>query len=114
MPSVLLTGQSGGMPLISGSLGSGITAVPRTGVQVMAWPSNSGLIYVGLSGNLTVTSGSYPLSGGGGMDGLPLAPGAGCFFPRGVFSNASGSPPNIYVACDPACSGVGRVGWEAF
>jgi hypothetical protein len=113
MPSVIFTGQSGGMPLISGALGSGLHPVPITGVQILVARNASGSLYVGLSGGVTVLSGSYPLSGGGQRDGLELGPGDTYFVPKGCLTAASGSPPNIFVAGDAATSGQTRIYWEA-
>ncbi len=114
MPSVLLTGQSGGMPLISGTLGSGYLQLPQAGIQLVLDQNASGRAYVGLSGGVTVNSGSYPLSGGGGMDGMPMSPGAGLWIPRGAIRRASGNALGVTIACDPACSGQARMFWEAY
>ncbi len=127
MPSVLYAGGvSGPQLLISGNPFSGQLA-PIGGIQLVADRSNSGSLYIGFSGNMTQTSGSFPLSGGGLADGIQLGPGGAYFIPRqcirGIFSGAggvssgmsnllSGSPFNIFFLGDAAVSGQGRLYWE--
>lgn len=109
MPSTIVGFMSGGQPLVSGNFFSG-----RPGpavVRLTAWPSNSGSVYVGLSGGMTITSGGFFLSGGGLLDGMPLKPGDTYSVPRPLLG-ASGST-RIYLACDAECSGQARVYWEA-
>jgi hypothetical protein len=121
MPSVLIdNNQSGGMPLISGNPWSGRAPQPQSALVIKAARSNSGNVYVGFSGGVTVLSGGYPLSGGGMRDGMPIGPGGVYQIPRSVFTagGTSGVYANsggfgIYVAEDAQCSGQGRVYWEA-
>lgn len=120
MPSVILTNASGGQLLFSGNMWSGVMR-PVGGVQFRADRANSGNIYVGLSGNLTIKSGDYPLSGGaysGGLDGMQVGPGDAYFLPAIAFANkggASSGVPNIYVGCDAAASGgFARLYYETF
>jgi hypothetical protein len=109
MPSAVVGFTSGGQVLYSGTAYSG-RLVPVGGVQIVAHPSNSGNVYVALSGGVTVTSGGFPLSGGGLLDGIPLAAGSSYFVPKSALG-ASGFV-NIWLASDAACSGQARVHWE--
>ncbi len=118
MPSVIVTGQSGGMLVISGNFFSGRNW-PVGGIQFRNDKSTSGNIYIAMSGNVTVTSGSYPLSGGiysGGLDGFPLAPGDAYFIPMQGIQNKGPNSGNvsIYAALDAAASGFNRLYFEGF
>ena len=121
MPSVFITNQSGGHLLFSGDMWSGQFR-PQGGVQLRADRSNSGNIYVGLSGWVTVRSGDYPLSGGGytlgQLDGMQIGPGDAYWIPAIGFANKGGvtsGTPNIYVACDAAASGgFARLFYEVY
>jgi hypothetical protein len=116
MPSVMLTNQSGGQPILSGAhisfSGNGFR--PRQEIYLKLATNASGNAYVGLSGGVTTTSGAYPLSGvlAGGRDGYVLAPGQEYVIPRGLLSNASGDAPNIFVATDAVASGFARLYYE--
>lgn len=119
MPSVILGRNSGGQLLISGNPYSGTGSYtgkfPIGGIQFFADRNNSGAVYIGLSGGLTVTSGAFIASGGpasGMLDGMQVAPGGGYFIPR-IGDGASGSF-SIYADCDAACSGQARVYFEVF
>lgn len=122
MPSVLIdNSQSGGMPLISGNPFSGRQYAPQSELIIKASRTNSGSIYVALSGGVTVLSGGFALSGGGQRDGMEIGPGGSYSIPRLAFDKGSASGSfavsggfGIYVACDPAASGQARVFWEAF
>ncbi len=113
MPSVLIANHvSGGMPLISGNPWSGKLPMPQSVLNLRAAQSNSGMVYVGFSGGVTVNSGGFPLSGGGMLDGVEVGPGQSYAIPRAVFdrggtsgfySNSGGF--GIFVKCDPAASG---------
>jgi hypothetical protein len=113
MPGAVIGFFSGGQLLISGgNYSGGIASKPQGKIELAAWGSNSGTVYVALSGGVTIRSGGYPLSGGGLMDGFPLAPGDTYTIPKialtvsGVF--------NIFVAPEAACSGQARVFWEVY
>lgn len=114
MPSVVIdNARSGGMPLLSGNYYSGQGPRPRSVLVLKASRNNSGCLYIGLSGNVTVLSGSYPLSGGGGQnDGMEIGPGGSYEVPlMGMNSGGAG----VYLSCDPAASGgFARVFWEAY
>ncbi len=71
MPSALLGFLSGGNNLLSGNYFSG-QGVPHPvgGVQLRADKSNSGSIYVTLSGGVTITSGGLTASGFPNTSGL--------------------------------------------
>lgn len=118
MPAQLLGFLSGGTNLLSGNYFSGQGAYrPVGGVQLRAASTNSGNIYVALSGGVTIGSGTFQqsgslLSGLGRMDGIPLSPGDPYFIPKTAFS-VSGNP-QIYAQPDSACSGQARVFWEIF
>ena len=114
MPSVLVDNAfSGGAPLFSGNPFSG-TARPfgREEIWLKAASSNSGTVYVGFSGGFCANSGSYFLSGGGLLDGWPLAPGEEVKIPPvGGISGVN----RIFLRCDPAASGgFARVHWNLF
>lgn len=109
MPSTIVGFVSGGQRLYSGNPYSG-RAAPVGGVQLVAWNANSGNVYVGLSGGVTVLSGGFALSGGGMRDGIPLAPGSAYFVPRSALLTSG--QINIWLAPDVACSGQARVFWE--
>lgn len=112
MPSVVIGFVSGGQLLVSGNYASGQGYSPEGGVQIKADRSNSGSVYVALSGGVTVTSGGLFTSGGGRMDGMQLAPGDAYWAPRIGITNSGAL--NIYVGCDAACSGQARVYYEVF
>ena len=124
MPSVLIdNARSGGCPLISGNPWSGQAVTPQGQLTIKASRNNSGSIYIGLSGGVTVLSGGFPLSGGGMRDGMEIGPGGAYTIPKLAFSNAGPGVSGvyalsggfgIYVACDAACSGQARAFWEAF
>lgn len=118
MPSVLLGFLSGGTNVLSGNYFSGQGSLkPLGGVQLMAWPNNSGNVYVSLSGGVTILSGTFQqsgslLSGLGAMDGIPLAAGTPYFVQKMAFP-VSGSPA-IFCQPDANCSGQARIFWEAY
>lgn len=130
MPSVLFDGAvSGPMLVISGNPWSG-QFPPVGGIQLVMDRNNSGNIYIGLSGNITRTSGNFPLSGSSLSDAIQVGPGGSYFVPkvalRGVQSGAGGvgsgmnllysgtTPWNIFALGDAAVSGQGRIYWDAF
>jgi hypothetical protein len=112
MPGAVIGSFSGGQLLISGGnySGVGLAFKPAGQVQLTAWKSNSGNVYVAFSGGVTVLSGGFPLSGGGLRDGVPVAPGDTYSVPKLAIPNSGIF--NIYVAPDAACSGQARVFWE--
>ena len=114
MPSMVLGFLSGGTNILSGNYFSGLGAQhPVGGIQLAAHPNNSGIIYFGLSGGVTVGSGGFIQSGFPGvMDGIPISRGGGYFLPRLGFS-LSGNP-QVFVQPDASCSGQAVVSWEVF
>lgn len=116
MPSVILNGQSGGQPILSGNVYSGRgPGNPVQGLVQLRFTTPvaaSGQAYVGLSGGVTVNSGTVAGMSGGLLDGLPLRDGDSFAIPKLAF-NVSGLP-NVFVACDPGVSGVGRLYFEIF
>lgn len=119
MPSVIVTGQSGGMLVYSGAILSGRGIIPIGGVQLKADTRNSGSIYIGFSGGVTVQSGALVANAGAwsgnGLDGMQLEPGATYFVP--AIANAARQGPtsgvaNIYAAIDAPASGFNRLYWE--
>ncbi len=112
MPSVLLTAASGGpWPLVSGNYFSGQGANhPVGGMQLYLDVAASGNAYVGLSGGATVNSGGFLLSGIN-VDAMPIRPGGGYFLPKLAFISGQ---LNVFVTCDPTCSGVARLYYEIF
>lgn len=115
MPSVLVDNAfSGGCPLYTGNPYSG-TPAPLAELRLVASLSNSGSVYVTMSGGQTRTSGTYPLSGNLGLlDGFQLKPGVTYTIPRSVFNANSGICP-VFLTCDVLASGgFARVFWELF
>lgn len=116
MPSIVL-GQpraSGPQLVMSGCPWSGQPLSPVGGVQLL-WVSSGGNAYIGLSGNVTITSGQMALSGGansGLSDGMMMPPGGGYFVPR-MATGPSGQL-QIYAWCDGNASGVGRLFFERY
>lgn len=119
MPSVICTNQSGGQLIFSGNMWSGVFR-PQAGVQFKADRVNSGSVYIAMSGNMTVQSGGFPLSGGlysGALDGMQLGPGDAYWLPAIAFANKGGptsGTPNIYAATDAGASGQARLYVDAF
>jgi hypothetical protein len=110
MPSALLGNPlaSGPQLLFSGNPYSGGHPFPQGGVQVRLHPNASGNAYVGFSGNLTLTSGGFFLSGSlGYADGMILGPGDSYFVPK-IACGISGQL-SIFVLADAACSGQARI-----
>jgi hypothetical protein len=118
MPSQRLGFLSGGTNILSGNYFSGQGSIhPVGGIQLRAASTNSGLIYVGLSGGVTTGSGVFQqsgsfLSGLGKMDGIPLGPGDPYLIPKVAFA-VSGSP-GIFIQPDVNCSGQAVVFFEIF
>lgn len=114
MPSVIVGNHppSGPMILVSGCPWSGVGKQPVGGVQLHLDQTASGRIYVGLSGACTLTSGGVFLSGGGLADAMPMAPGGAYFIPAMAFKTSG--TMTVYVHCDLACSGQGRLYYEVF
>ena len=120
MPGFVIPGDtaltSGGVNIMSGNFFSGLGGKePYAGVQLKTSRSNSGNIYVTLSGGLTINSGGLNTSGlpnyAGRMDGMQLGPGDAYFVPRLAFIWYSGSP-QLFAIADAATSGVGRLYME--
>ncbi len=125
MPSILVvfssgnlnSGAPGGTNILSGNYWSGQGAQhPYAGVRLATPATNSGNLYIGLSGGMTVTSGGLNTSGAanssGGMDGMVLPPNTVYFVPRLAFGTSG--TPRIFVQPDAACSGQARIHWEVF
>jgi len=140
MPSMIVgyVPGSGFQPIFSGGIWSGLK-VPVGGIQLRADNANSGRLFVSLSGAFvfsgqigcipqsggpTITSGTYPLSGGfssGQCDGFVLNPSDSYFIPsialfhQPVQSGLFGSGTfQVCVGADPGCSGTfGRIYFEA-
>lgn len=114
MPSIIL-GQplaSGPQIIVSGNPWSGQQAqFPVGGIQ-FRWVSSGGNAYIGMSGGMTITSGGMMQSGGGLLDGMPMAPGDAYFIPR-LGLKTSGAY-TVYGMCDVAASGAGRLFFEIF
>ena len=108
MASQLLEFTSGGQRLISGNPWSG--RQPPTLIEIRAAGTNSGSVYVGLSGGFTINSGRFGLSGASLMDGTPIAPGGLYTVPRSIL-HGSGTY-NIFVNPDANCSGQARLYFE--
>lgn len=113
MPSTIVgyPVASGPQPLISGNPWSG-SFNPESEIRLKLDRTASGSVYVGLSGNITMTSGSYFLSGGGLNDGYCMLPGDEYRIPRSAMT-ASGTI-NVYMRHDAACSGQARIHYELF
>lgn len=125
MPSVILPGYglSGGpFPIVSGNVWSGQGGLHPIGTIQLRWDwQASGNAYVWLSGPSsgftsipTVNSGGPYLSGNSGvglLDAMFLRPGDPYTIPKSALISGQ---INIFAACDPAASGVGRMTWEAF
>ena len=112
MPSTLLGNPlaSGPQIVCSGNPFSG-TVKPVGGIQFRLAPNASGNCYIGFSGNITMTSGGFFLSGTLGLaDGMILAAGDAYFAPKLVFPISGVF--NTYVHADAACSGQARLYWE--
>jgi len=121
MPSTIIGAQSGGVPLWSGNLtlwsGSVVSGSraqaerPVGGLQLLADYANSGTVFIGFSGGVTMRSGGG-LASGGLLDGFPLPPGGTYFPPKLVLR--SGMWPTLWVTCGTTTSGYNRVFWEPF
>ncbi len=113
MPSTIISAASGApFPLVSGNPWSGQgTSHPIGEVRLCLDPSASGNAYISYSGDTTINSGGYFLSGGGLSDGMILKPGERYNVPKLCFTSGK---LNVYVTCDAACSGRGRLYWDAF
>lgn len=117
MPSVIVGAISGGMQLVSGNFWSGVAAFRPQGTVQLRWDPtlSSGRCYVGFSGGITTGSGAVIGSGGiasGMLDGMILNPSDSYMIPRLAFG-LSGNL-DIFVTCDAAVSGVGRLWFEIF
>ena len=114
MPSILV-GQpvaSGPQQVIVGNPFSG-SYHPIGGIQVVLSYQASGAVYLGLesSGNVTMNSGGFFLSGNAGFtDGVELKPGAERFIPKTAFP-VSGVW-NLYLRHEAAASGQARLYYE--
>lgn len=124
MPSVLLGYISGGTNILSGNYWSGAGSWtgegrPVGGVQIRVDRNCSGFIYVGLSGGVTVTSGTLFTSGGansgfGNLDGIQLGNGDAMFVPKLAFPFFLSGSPGIWIQPDGNCSGQARVYWDGY
>jgi hypothetical protein len=83
--------------------------VPYGGVTLRLDRTASGAVYVGLSGNVTMNSGTLFLSGGaasGVTDGFPINPGGSFNVPNSMLVSGE---VNVFVWHDAACSGQARL-----
>lgn len=120
---------SGFVPLISGNPWSGVRLPPQGYVYIVADVSNSGSLYISLSGGNplsgvtstlvgsggpTVQSGDFFQSGGAMMDGVQLRPGQTYTVPRGAVLNTgpNSGAYSLCAACELAGSGRDRVYFE--
>lgn len=124
MPSIVCSAFLGSGPaqLISGNPFSGRRLTPQGGVQMRASASNSGIIFIWMSGGLaasggpTINSGALFASGGsssGMMDGTPLYPGDAAWIPVIGCATSSGYL-SIFCASDAQSSGQSRLYFECF
>lgn len=106
MPSTIVGGQSGGVPLWqSGAMwsGPGLGIVGGVRLKVVSGPA-----YIGFSGGLTINSGGGSASGGA-MDGFEMTAADGHqVIPRMLI--ASGQ--QLWATVPTAASGVPRVYWH--
>ena len=107
MPSQLIQNTSGGDLVYSGYIGQGY---PHRGVELALSPGSLGNAYFGLSGGITVNSGTATPSV---TDGEVIQPGGVRFVP---FPDDKQNVRlfNIYMSCDAACSGQARVYYNAY
>lgn len=122
MPSVVIGNPvaSGGVQII-GQSGqpwpfSGMAATPVGGIQLrfISLLPGSGLCFIGFSGNVSINSGGFQLSGGansGMNDGMPLRDGDSFFVPRMACGNSGNL--SIFAIGDASASG-GRLYWQAY
>jgi len=111
MPSVIIDNAfSGGQPLWSGNAFSGYRQPPVSQLLLKAAASNSGSIHVGFSAGFTITSGRFPLSGDGLLDGIPIAPGGEMTIPK--IALRSGVAP--LVRTEAAGSGRDRIFYQLY
>lgn len=107
MPSTLIGTISGGAQLYSGGFGSpwsGMINQPR-GLVLYLSPVQSGAVFVGFSGAVTVTSGGV-LGAGGEADGFPLFAGE-----RMSITLPAGGVEALRIGTPAANSGV-RLFWD--
>lgn len=113
MPSFFPAGNGSGMtmPLYSGNFWSGVQP-PKA--LFLKWSFNaSGSCYISYSGGMTTTSGGSWFSGTlGRLDGYQMAPGDEKIIPPHILARTSGGTVGVYVSCDAAASGQGRLFWE--
>lgn len=116
MPSAIIGNPSASGPqiLISGNPFSGWgPRIPMGYVKFKLDNNASGNVYIGFSGNMTMTSGGMFLSGAGANDGFALARGDIVDVPKSVVSPISGQF-NVFAWADVACSGQARLYWSIF
>ena len=110
MPSCQFFDRSGGIPLVSGDIFSGLP-YPIGGVQLVWDKAAPGPIYVGASGTPTFLSGGV-FSSGGLADGVKLNPGDGWFFAKSTLYNLSGRQRiDAVQMIGPAASSGGIMFW---
>lgn len=113
MSSILIGNPiaSGPQQVFSGNFWSGFKNGPIGSVKFKLSSDASGSVYLGFSGNVTLTSGSFFLSGGGRNDGFGLARGETLDVPK--MHLLSGNL-NVFAWHDAACSGQARLYWQSF
>lgn len=107
MPSFLVGAQSGGVQLTSGNPFSGAIPQPSS-VFLRVSKVVSGLVYLGYSGGLTITSGTV-FSSGGLLDGIEMANGD---------ERSVALPPGglecLYFTTVAGISGTVRIFWDRY
>lgn len=111
---MILASVSGGQNITSGVYAAQFSGTPYPwgSILVKADARNSGYVYMGFSGGVTVMSGTFLLSGGttGAMDGVQIGPGQAVTVQKCIWNQTPGQI-NIFVAPDANCSGQARVSW---
>jgi hypothetical protein len=119
MPSVII-GQplaSGPQVIISGNYFSGSSgrAYPVGGVFFKMPFDASGQVYIGLSGGMSLNSGTALPGGGmlsGQLDGIPLGKSESYTIPALVFKSQASGFAGVFARHDPAVSGITRLSFE--
>lgn len=110
MPSVMVGSQSGGVPLWSGCIFSGILGLtnPIGGIMLRSDRTSSGSCFVGFSGGVTVSSGGGMFSGGVN-DGFEIGHGEWAFIPRSLLVNQFLSGATLWGVAANGRSGFVRL-----
>lgn len=109
MPSVMIGAQSGGVPLWSGCLFSGVLQQnPIGGIVLRSASTSSGSCFFGFSGGVTMYSGGGQMSGGLN-DGFEIGRGEYTFVPKSLLVNQYLSGATLWATCPAAGSGFVRL-----